>query len=645
MANEQLENLKSQTKQGWETAIKEHRTMNLKMDVDAPVIVFPEDARNMNSEALLLDLGHLSIASKVVDKEKKLAIQSTFHSSDASGHSGLEDLMFDNFDIALKNLQLLIGPAQDIIHCDKKLVTSPYHVVNQINVQMKAKYCILPHAEDYTRLKLDGSLPDLTLNFSDRKYSGMMRVAQRLTGPPPPHVHSDDMPSPLSRPTFGEDVSLSKDRDSSLALHSPEHSGAAQKLVDLTFRLDKVNVICRQNEAGKSSSVSATERSLFEVNVIDVDCTYIQRLNDFAAAVEVEALAILDHIQKHGESFKYLLRTVTENNQSSSDHQKLASFKYSQGSAHNAKPANNTDVPVRTLEARFGRAHANVNKESVLIILDFLQNTFTTPSASAKTEATEIFTELESTKVHLFMDSLSFALNSQRNTHGYGTLKGLHTDILLRSDTTMLVNGKLGDVSFSKRTDGTIKDFDRILSIESEELLDFTFETYKPKPKQIYNSALRLQAGSLRLYYDPSFLSQTMAFLSSFFEMKNLLDSARNVFGETVTSTDPTGIKLDVMIKTPIFVVPRDVRVTTQREPADAMVSYLGEMSISNSAQEKTGSLLDDYDIEFRNARISSSMICNDKRLEQEIAKISINLRASRDLTKLPQPVLAVHCF
>jgi len=68
-ANETIEGLRSQTRAGFEYALQNHKTIDIKLDMSAPIIIIPEDVRATQCQYLVVDTGHISIESNLADPE------------------------------------------------------------------------------------------------------------------------------------------------------------------------------------------------------------------------------------------------------------------------------------------------------------------------------------------------------------------------------------------------------------------------------------------------------------------------------------------------------------------------------------------------------------------------------------------------
>jgi vacuolar protein sorting-associated protein 13A/C len=128
----------------------------------------------------VLDAGHIAVESELADKSAIQGVrakQGRQYSDDDYRH--LESLMYDKFFIKLHSAQLLMGDSfeacMDALNAEGH-AGSELHVLERINLDFKAENSILSKAPNLTRFKVSGQLPDLKVNFSDRKYKLLMHM-------------------------------------------------------------------------------------------------------------------------------------------------------------------------------------------------------------------------------------------------------------------------------------------------------------------------------------------------------------------------------------------------------------------------------------------------------------------------------------
>ena len=178
-AGQTLDGIRKETRAGLEYALEQHKTVDLKVDMNAPIIIIPMDIKAKDSQALVLDAGHIAVESQLADQKQLREIQSKRgrqYSDD--DFRQLEDLMYDKLSLRLESTQLLMGPS---IESCLKAIENPHvsgqtdmHLLERINMSFAVQNAIV-NAPTLTRFKIAGELPELQVNFSDRKYKTLMR--------------------------------------------------------------------------------------------------------------------------------------------------------------------------------------------------------------------------------------------------------------------------------------------------------------------------------------------------------------------------------------------------------------------------------------------------------------------------------------
>ncbi|KAJ2809144.1 Vacuolar protein sorting-associated protein 13 [Coemansia guatemalensis] len=177
-ASKSMAGFRDQTRVGLEYALAQHKTVDVKVDFDAPVFVIPQDMLDPNSEVVVLDTGYLTIESQLVDSATTERIRQK-HNQALSDEEmkDLESLMYDHFDMQLHRAQLLVGNGLD--SCMRALregkTNKKLHVVDRIELNLDLGLCILSEPPLHMpKVTVDGSLPSLQVYFSDRKYKAIM---------------------------------------------------------------------------------------------------------------------------------------------------------------------------------------------------------------------------------------------------------------------------------------------------------------------------------------------------------------------------------------------------------------------------------------------------------------------------------------
>ena len=106
-AGQTLDGIKNETRAGLEYALEQHKTIDIRVDMNAPIIIIPLDIKVKDSQALVLDAGHIAVESKLADQDRLKEVQSKRgrQYSDEDFRQ-LEDLMYDKLSLRLESTQV-----------------------------------------------------------------------------------------------------------------------------------------------------------------------------------------------------------------------------------------------------------------------------------------------------------------------------------------------------------------------------------------------------------------------------------------------------------------------------------------------------------------------------------------------------------
>lgn len=172
-------------------------------------------------------------------------------------------------------------------------------------------------------------------------------------------------------------------------------------------------------------------------------------------------------------------------------------------------------------------------------------------------------------------------MSLENNDHRFALLALPSADvaILLRSGT-MRIGARLGALSLEDLSHGGVADpaFKKLLAIEGGDLADFSYETFDPSDSETfpgYNSSINLRAGSFKFTFMEQSIRDLYTWATKFAKMKAVYDAASQAAVQR--ASEVTRVHYDVVIKTPIIVLPRDGIVS-----ADRLVLRLGEIVAKN---------------------------------------------------------------
>jgi vacuolar protein sorting-associated protein 13A/C len=175
-ASQTLEGLRKETRAGLEYALQTHKTIDIQMDLNAPIIIVPENITTNSCKHLIIDAGHISIESDLVTKDAiKTIHQKRNQKYTDEDYKKLESLMYDKMSLRLQDAQFIIGDTlQSCLSALTSKGSDSLHILERINVDLQIDKSIVPTAVNLAKFKVSGTLPSLQVNLSDMKYKSLM---------------------------------------------------------------------------------------------------------------------------------------------------------------------------------------------------------------------------------------------------------------------------------------------------------------------------------------------------------------------------------------------------------------------------------------------------------------------------------------
>lgn len=677
-----VESIRQQTRAGLEFALEEHKTINAKLDLQAPLIIIPQDIEVEKSTCLILDAGHVSVNSELVDKQTMREIQSKQKQAyTEEDYKRLEGLMYDKFLLDLESTQVLIGPSVEETKArlddkEDKLL----HIVDRINVRFVVEISIVPKAPNVPKMRVSGNLPVLHASVSDRKYKALMSIINVAI----PKFDDDEpevAPVTAAKPAEpaskelakkkGRSQSMSKRRQSRPQSVSFQFSAMQQAIIledsdnddddddaafedasngqteadlkltqrtfELSFSIDKL-----QGSLYRSDPDDTNEDKLLVELVAEKFHVGVQvRPFDLKADVSLQSVVLDDHVE---ENPLPEFRRLVSSGDTDSDEKALIQVKYAKINRKSpefqtqyAGIETNLDVAISTI-------NLIVTRKTLLTLLDFVLVTFTnqdaapTPAITAVNEDSGYESEdevaataakpadPEKIRVQINMKKISLVLNNDGIRLATLSLTAADLGIFLMGKT-MRIGAKLGDLSLLDDIDqGASREMRELVTIQGKELADFSYETFDAEDRAAYpgyDSSIGLQAGSLKVNFSSEPFRKIIDFLVKFGRMQALFNAARQAAANQASQIQQSTSKMhfDVTVKTPIIVFPRTMVDGSSRR--DLITAYLGEIYAQNKFvpldDSESSPIAMKLSAGIRKIRLTSDFYFDDKPEELEM--------------------------
>ena len=676
-----VEGIRQQTRAGLEFALEEHKTLDANLDIHAPLIIIPESITEESALCLILDAGHVSLKSELVDKETMRDIQSKQKKQYTDDDfRQLEGLMYDKFLLKLDSTQLLIGPGIEATKAQLNAAEDPHnlHIIDRINMDFTLETSIIPKATDLTKTRISGHLPVLHASISDKKYKNLMKLIDiaiprfetddaldgRTKAPTKgTRVPTVDKPRPndlLGRPrsksVSAEQHALELDDDSDgdsprAKKSSAKETGEAgpnlhQRNFELKFTVDRLQgSLYRADPDGKKPG-----RLLVELVAEHFQLDFYLRPYDMVAEVLLKKLNVDDYIEEEpSPEFKKMISSEGFGADEDQDLLNVKFIKVDGGSPEFKSTyeeiATNLDVSVSTL-------NLVVTRRSLLTLLDFVLITFASPDQSslpqkASTDPTETGRELakpapeqtpgsDRIRIKVVLKSVALILNNDGIRLATLTLSSADVGVFLGGGG-MNVAARLGNLSLvDDINQGAAEDspLRRLVSIQGDELADFKYQTFDAQAREYpgYDSKVFLRSGSIKVNFLEEPFRKIINFLVKFGQMQAIFNAARQAAANQANQMQESESKMhfDVLIKTPILVFPR---VMVADKPRDALTAYLGEIYASNEFVAIGEAELPGNKISagIRNVRLTSDFHYDNDRSEEleMIDKVDLDFKVT----------------
>ncbi|KAJ5532503.1 hypothetical protein N7494_009055 [Penicillium frequentans] len=611
-----VEGLRQQTRAGLEFALQEHKKVDAQFDVHAPLIIVPESITHESSLCLILDAGHASVNSELVDRQAMRELQSKQkHQYEEEDYKRLEHLLYDRFLIKLDSTQLLIGPG---VEATKAQLTSDvesknFHIIDRINVDFVLEMCIVPKVTQLTRTRISGNLPELHASMSDTKYKGLMKlidiaIPQFETG----KTDSD----PVAAKAIEEKAIATRARSASFkppALRdlpvvddeeAESESDHARKSVDSTNNIHrrdfefKFNVGRLRGSLFRSDSQDPLkDKLLVELVAEGFELDFYMRPYDMVAEVVLKSLSVDDYIEDNPvPEFKRIISSKGFNADEDKDlfHLKMVRVKPESPEFDSTYEgvAMNLDISVSTI-------NLVVTRKTLLTLLDFILLTFTSPQQPVDQDPQTDNLAIEEAadavqnppqqagKLRIKSNLKSIALILNNDGVRLATLSLNTADVgIFLVGRSMTIQSRIGsltlvdDVNLGAPEESDVR---RLLTIEGDNFADFKYETFDPESETYpgYDSEVYLRSGSIKINFLEEPYRKIINFLVKFGKMQAIFNAARQAAANQANQLQENAsrMRLDIVVKTPILVFPR---VMADDRPRDTVTAHLGEIYVKN---------------------------------------------------------------
>lgn len=666
-----VQDIRQQTRAGLEFALEEHKTVNANLDIQAPLIIVPEHITEKSTVCLILDAGHVSLNSELVDKKRLEDIQSKQNRKyNEEDYRELEGLMYDKFLLKLHSTQVVIGPGIEATKAELDAEGDPQnmHIIDRINIDFTLETSIIPKAPNITRTRISGNLPVLHASISDKKYKNLLRLIDVAV----PRFDDDNaVNGEVVKPADANKAPESKSRGKSFQLSSqkevpvlepdsdPEDvdkpvdeeqeerpANLHQRNFEFKFTVDKLQGSLYQSDPdGKNA-----DKLLVELVAEHFQFGFYLRPFDMVAEVVLRALTVDDHIEK--EPLPEFKQIISSKGFKAEEGKDLLNIRFVKVNPESPEFKSTYEGIATNLDVSMSTINLIVTRKTLLTLLDFVLQTFASPDGPNPSEAVPEMAksgeeveldeaqqkQQQTDKIRIKAQLTSIALILNNDGVRLATLSLNSGDVGVFLDSgTMQVKARLGslslidDVNQGAPEDSPLR---RLVAIEGDDLADFKYQTFDASTKDYpgYDAGIFLRSGSIKVNFLEEPFRKIMEFGVKFGKMQAIYNAARQAAANQTNQIQERAQKMhfDIIVKTPILIFPRAMVDDT---PRDMLTAYLGEIYASNKfvtlQGHKDGPTVNKLSAGIRNIRLTTNFHYQDGSSEEleMIEKVNLDFK------------------
>ncbi|SCU84871.1 LAFA_0D12530g1_1 [Lachancea sp. 'fantastica'] len=615
-----------QSRMGLESILEDHKTVNLSLDLQAPLVIIPLDPHKWETPCAVIDAGHISITSDLVPRETlrkyKNLSASEYEKLDSKD---IKRLMFDRFKLRLTDTQFLVGPDIRTTISDLKVSEreSPLTILNNLEVGLDIDVSILPKALNLPKVKVYGKLPLLKISLNDFQYKIIMQlidncipdfqdVAGSWEGESSEGIRDEESNQMFST----KEANLLKQTLQSLSGMSAAE--LKQRLLHLRFDVEAIRLSMFKCVDAKSL------KSDLLVNLIgnNLHLDFSKRVQDMVVGIDLHSFKIEDCIDDRiSDDFKNMISSSEQSSQES------PLFKLKLKRTQRIVTYNDTLIEVfdQDIDMTMTELTVVLSPKSILTLLNYTLTTFTDPNApempmdALKHNSPDVEDSPQRINMNLNMGNVIILLNDETEKIATMTLSAAEVELFILPEK-MRLNAKLGAMELTNDIHDELaptSPLRKVISMSGNELAELSYETFDGHNEDFeYSSAVAFKTGSMNINFVDEAVNRIINFLAKFQKMKVLFDRAREAAYDRAPSIDTVNnTKLDILIKAPVVAFPK--LIDPKKGLYDNLSFYLGELSVSNSFVKKESEIVNQINTGIRSGSLTTQFHLEGGKIQQ----------------------------
>ncbi|SCU96025.1 LAMI_0F04874g1_1 [Lachancea mirantina] len=636
----------AQSRMGVEAILEDHKTVNVEMDLQAPLIIIPLNPHVWDTPCAVIDAGHISLASDLVPKEKIKEMKAMSPEEyDKIAPQDIKRLMFDRFKLKLNDMQFLVGP--DIRSTISKLNLSDREsnsvILDRMEMELDVDISILPRALTLPKIAIYGKLPLLKLSINDYQYKVLMKLIDNCL----PQFgnfgteHSGfegnfltDNEVSTSQSQFARESQMLQEQLDGLKKMTPTELN--QRIFQLKFDIELIHVWLHkctdEGSMGTTPLVNLVGKN-FELDLG-------KKAKNFELDLALHSLDIEDFIEDtQVNETGWIVQSTHAHSGDDSDLFKISLVRSQRIVTHKGFliAVADQDVMMSMTELKF-----TLNPKTILTLINFAITTFTDPNGpempvdALKHNAPDTEDAPQKINFHLSMDNVIVLLSDESTDIATLELSAAEIALFLLPES-MNLKASLGGIDLTNEIHKGLpktSPLRKLITISDNELVELTYETFDPaKNSNNFSSSFDYRTGSMVINVVDDALNRLLNYAAKFQRMKGLFDHARELaYDQAGNIESVNNMKLNINVKAPVIIFPK--LIDPGKETYDSITFYLGQLYVQNTFKESDNVLINTISSGIKSGTISS-IFHMENNLLQELHIIQ-DLAMHFDITHKP---------
>lgn len=630
VTEETVEGWSTHTRMGIESLLEEHKTLDLYLDLEAPLIIIPTSPKNWDSPCTIIDTGHISVNSDVISKNKLEELKKlSVDEYDKIDSEDINRLMFDRFLIISQDTKFLVGPTiqSTLASLSNSVSDNDFCILDKMKLEVTFDLLILSKAYKLPKSRIYGHLPQLNISFNDLQYKIMMDLLQNLIPQTDSNI-SEDIITSYQNIDDEDFYKLDQKRlsDTLDTINKMTNLQIEQKQIEISLKIDSITfsvLKCIDTTSMRCDKL---------VNLIgdNVNFNLSKTLKDIKLQVGVHDLHLEDLIENiNVKEFKYL---ISSNSVAQSEDKNLFNLVYIRSQRIVMHEKSYIEVFDQDIDISLKKLMITLTPKSILTLLNYVVSTFNNPQEGIPADILKHNSEdkddsPQKINMKVAIDGILIYLNDNNDKIAtFDILSGTFKMLLL--PTNMRMSSTIDGLELHDNISSTNSYVpSKIITMNGKQLLKFSYETYDPETNNNnFDSLFECETGEAFINFNSATINKIIIFFYKFQKMKTYFDRIRQAAYEQAPSLDTVkNLKVSAIIRSPVI----QFFYVNENKPTipNIIKFYLGEFFINNNfILNKSGTTINHINAGLRDGQISSLLQVGDGRKQKLYLADKMNL-------------------